>query len=371
MKRGKERDILEFYPTALYTVAMIAKSGGSLEEGLHFVATHDFGRVSLLFRQVLDIAHEDSLIKGLESLRERSDNRYFRESVIVMIQYAKYTEPIADRLVALGHRMETDAVMAKRNHYRRVREALIPQTTMLLAGMGFLFVVIYLVLTRDWPMQEGGPIIRKKDMVPMIIGWLIVMAIVYPVLYREYIFRNPAFVMPTLKELKQLFGNQNDMAVSRFLTSTASYITMGWTLEMAAANALPEQQTSTLPGDALWATRAMDMMSDGSRTFDSTLLSLGLLANSRKYDLTVLFLKEARESRYASLAETLRYLADTFWSSHLTVQYYQADLLTPTVGSFALKFPFIFLLAFIFPALAPFLILALIIDTILLLFCMA
>lgn len=370
MRIWKEKDILEYFPTALYSMAMIVKSGGSLEKGFDFVARNDFGRVSLLCIDVLEVAIDETFLAGLEFIRYKSDNKFYQEAILVMIQYAKHGADIGDRLVALGNRMQTDAVMTKRNHYRRVKESLIPQTTMLLAGIGFLFIVIFLVLTRDWAMQEGGPLLSREDMNPMLICWLVVMAFVYPVWYRDHIFRNPAFVMPRLQELKQLFGNQNDMAISRFLTNTASYITMGWSLEMAVSNALPVQKTFGIHADTMFANRAMSTLADDSVSFDAALLSLGAWTNSRKFTLSCRFIAEAKNSQYSSLAETLKYLADTFWSSHLTVQYYQSDLLKPVVGSFALKFPFIFMLIIIFPALGPFLILALIFDSILLLFCM-
>ena len=211
----------------------------------------------------------------------------------------------------------------------------------------------------------------KGEVQLLMIGWLVMAAIIYPALYVDYIFKNPAFVMPNLQELMQLFGNQSDRAVSQFLTNTASYIEMGWSLEHAASHALPQQKTSTIREDMRWANRAMEIMSDDTKTFDSALLSLGLIANSRKYDLTARFLKEARESRYASMAETLKILSDTFWSSHMTVQHYQANLLWPVVGSFGLKFIFMFILSVMFPALWFFLIMILVVDAILMLFCMA
>ena len=99
--------------------------------------------------------------------------------------------------------------------------------------------------------------------------------------------------------------------------------------------------------------------------------SVGARANSRKFQLTVRFLREARRSGSASLAETLNILSDTFWSSHMTRHHYQSPLLTPVVVSFSLKFTFIFFLSVSFPVLAFFLALVLMADSLLLLLCMS
>lgn len=364
MKGGKERDILEFYPTALYTVAMIAKSGGSLEEGLHFVATHDFGRVSLLFRQVLDIAHEDSLTKGLESLRERSDNRYFRESVIVMIQYAKFTEPIADRLVALGNRIETDAVMTRRRHYQRVENALVPQTTMLMGAVPFVLVIAYGLLTRP-VFVDQEPILSRRNLDYLITAWIGIMLFVYPLLYAEYIFKNPVYRTPNLAELKRVLGTHHDAAISRFLNNTANFIEMGWSLEMAMYNAIPEQASSGIRSDEKWGRRALASMSDDSISFSGALIQVGAWANSRKFNLTLEFLELAKRSKYTSLAETLKLLADSFWKSHMTEHHYQSEIMTPVGFSIGFKMVSMFVMSLLFPFFAPFLILLFSLDLVL------
>jgi len=95
------------------------------------------------------------------------------------------------------------------------------------------------------------------------------------------------------------------------------------------------------------------------------------MVNSRKFDLTVEFIREAQRNRHSSIAETLKLLSDTFWSSHMTVRHYQTELLVPIVGSFALKFAFIMILGGVYPLFAPFLYLMIVVDSILMLLSMA
>jgi len=352
VKFWKEKDILEYFPTALYSMAMIGKSGGSLEKGFKFVATHDFGRISQLCNQVLEVALKENLEAGLDSIRDKSDNRYYREAIMVMTQYAKHSSPFADRLVGLGNRMQSDAVLARRRHYQRVENALVPQTTMLQGGFPFLLICIYGLLTE--PVMAGQePILSMENLYYIIIVWFGIMAFAYPLLYTEYILKNPVYITPNFDELKRMFGTHYDAQIARFLNNTANYIEMGWSLEMAVSHAIPNQLSSGISGDDGWARRALHSLNYERTSFGDALLSVGGWANSRKFNLTIEFIEEARNSRYASLAETLKLLADSFWASHMTVRHYQSEIVKPVGFSIGFKMVSMFVMAMIFFPYAP------------------
>lgn len=364
----RERDILEYFPIALYTIAMIVKSGGSLEKGLKFVADRNYGRVSRLFQRVIAIGLQENITKGLESIRYVSRNRYYREALVVMQQYAKHDVPVGDRLAALGNRMQREAVMEKRNHYQRVANALVPQTSLLLIGIPFLFMVTALLLS-NITFDYEEPILDKEHVEYVIVAWLGILSFCYPVFYFTYIIKNPVFVTPSLLQLKQMFGTQYDGPISRFLDNTANFIEMGWSVEMAVLNALPHQLSTGIYGDDGLARHGIGTMSDSTRTFSQALLRLGAFVNHQKFYLTVEFIDEAKNSKYASISETLHLLAESFWSSHITSHHYQFDAMTPVGISIGFKIVSMYALGTLFPMFMPFLILFILVDLILMMLC--
>ncbi|MCK4614663.1 MAG: type II secretion system F family protein [Thermoplasmata archaeon] len=365
MKFRKERDILEFLPIALYSTAMVVKSGGSLEKGLQFVATRDFGRVSRLFQRVLDVALMDTLEKGLDSIKEESNNRCYREALITMQQYARYGSSVGDRLVAIGNMMEREAVMKRRNHLIRVKNSLVTQTLALLCAIPFLLIVITLVLTRPFAMQQGEPPLQKEHVEMMIYCWIALLAIAYPILYVSYIYRNPVFMTPRLKDLQRMFGSGLDGPISRFLDNVANHIEMGWSLETAFPQALPYQLSTHVSGDEILVRRAILSLSDPNLTFSQALHGFAGLVNHRKFDLSVEFIDLARKNKYASVGETLHLLADSFWKSHITAQHYQTSATIPAAASLLLKGGAMFFLGGLFPFFLPLLFFFFLVDVVL------
>ena len=98
-------------------------------------------------------------------------------------------------------------------------------------------------------------------------------------------------------------------------------------------------------------------MSDSTRTFTQALLRLGAFVNHQKFYLTVEFIDEAKNSKYASISETLHLLAESFWSSHITSHHYQFDAITPVGISTGLKIVSMYALGTLFPMFMPFLLL--------------
>ena len=66
------------FPMALFSIAMILRSGRSLEEGFRFVARKSFGRVSVIFGKVLELLPDYQLERCLAGVRRASGNRYYR-----------------------------------------------------------------------------------------------------------------------------------------------------------------------------------------------------------------------------------------------------------------------------------------------------
>ena len=185
VKFQKERDILEFFPMALYSIGMIAKSGGSLEQGLKFVADRDFGRISVLFGHVLKVAHTHTLLDGITTIERESRSQFYQEAVMIMKQYAKNEASIGDRLVAIGNKMQREAIRLRKNHLIRVRAALIPQTIMLLCGIPFVIVIAALMLTSSFAMQSDNPILTRDDFFPIVVIWLLILTLGYLYLVRS------------------------------------------------------------------------------------------------------------------------------------------------------------------------------------------
>jgi len=363
----KERDILEYFPLALFSIGMIVKSGGSLEEGLHFVAKRDFGRVTDLFQQVLDHGLRDNLKRGLDSIERRSSNPLYKEAIDTMMLYARHGTSIGDRLIAIGNKMQREAVRLRRNHLVRVRNALIPQTLTLLCAIPFLLIVFTLVLTRPFPMQAGEPPVKKEHVEIMIMGWVGILVVVYPFLFLSYIFRNPVFVTPRLNELRRMFGTSLDAPISRFLDTMANHIEMGWSLEMAFTNTLPAQISTGMTADEALVKRLILNLNDNNLSFEEGLYRMAYIVNHRKFDLTVEFIEMARKNRYASISETLHNLAESFWGSHLIALQYQSIATILTSASLILKGITLVVLGVFFPFYFPIFILFFALDAILML----
>jgi len=363
VKPGKERDILEFFPLALYSIAMVVKSGGSVESGLQFVAERDFGRVSLLCKRVPEIARESSLEAGLRAIREESTNRFYREAIDLLISYAKHGISVGDKLVSIGHRMQQDALMTKRDHLRRVRESLIPLTSMLLIGVPIVLGIAVVLLTQPSPMQAEPPA-TKEQISYLVIAWLVILAITYPLLFRSFILKNRALTTPTLRELQRMFMTDMDGPISRFLDNMASFIEMGMSLESAFYQALPHGSGPGSPEYRRLMERGLESLNDPGLTFTQSLYRFAGALNNRKFDLTVEFIERARNSKTASVAGTLHLLSESFWSSHITTMHYQTPAMTPAFLTLAFKWPAMLFTGTAFPQFMPLILLFLFLDTI-------
>ncbi len=350
MNFGKEKEILEYFPIALYTLAMMIRSGRSLEQGLKFISIRNYGRVSELMNRVLSIANASSLEDGLASIEDESDNRYYREAIRVMGQYARSGSSIGDRLVSLGNQMQTHAVMARRNHLMRVKSSLMVQTGILLGAIPFLLIVIIFVLTSSSMFND--PLLTMDDTEAMVYGWFVILIISYPLLFRSYIIRNPVIGVPRLHDLHDIFGGGLDAPISSFLNDTAQHIRMGVSPEMAVVQSVPYQLSHGLDGDKRLVKRMLLEMSDKKRTFSQSLHAFASIVHNRKFDLTVDFIDIALSNRHASLADTLDLLAESFWTSHITISHFQESATTPALASILIKGFFAFFMASLFPFLA-------------------
>ena len=364
MKSKNESDILEFFPLALYSIAMMVKSGESVEKGMQFVAEHDFGRVSPLFRRALTIASESTLEAGLRAIREESANRFYMEAIDILISYAKHGLSVGDRLVSIGHRMQQDAIIIRREHLRRVRNSLIPLTSFLLIGVPIVLGIALVLLTRPMPMQEKPPATREQISY-LVMVWLAGLAVVYPIIFRNYIFRNKALITPSLSELQRMFMTEMDGPISVFLDNMASFIETGMSLESAFYHALPHGLTmGSSSADKRLSEKAMSSLNDPGLTFTQGLYRLAGALNNRKFDLTVEFIDRARNSKTASVAETLHHLSESFWSSHITIIHYQTPALIPAFLTLAFKWAAMLFIGTVFPQFMPLILLFLFLDTI-------
>jgi len=344
----KERGILEFFPIALYSIATIVRAGQSVEHGLYFVANHAFGRVSSLFRRVIETAQYQGLEAGLAAMANESENRHYRDGIVTLRQYARHGISVSDQLVAIGQKMQMEAVMTKRRHLTRVKDSLATQTTLLLAAIPFLLGIATILLTRQTPFQDE-PLLGRSDMQGFIVLWLVVVSLIYPLLYRSYIFRNPAFTTPSLRELKQMFRTETDAFISRYLKAMAEQIEYGMSLEMAFSHAVPAGLLGGKSPEEQRLRRVILDISDSNAPFSTALHALSGAMASRKFNLTVEFIQMALQNKLMSVADMLNFLADSFWSSHITARHYQLDASYPALFSLALKGSALFFLAGLFP----------------------
>ncbi len=361
----KERDILEFFPLALYSIGTMVQAGHSVEHGLLFVSTRCFGKVSQLFAQVLEVAKKETLEDGFLSIYRASENQSYKDAMVIFVQYARQSTPVADALVATGNRMQLQAVMARRNHLTKVKNNLIPATTILLAGIPFLMIVAYRLLVYT-------EVLDKETVLGAVYLWLIFLAVAYAYLYRKYIFTNPALATPGLQALEQIFKTETDAFIGSFLGNMAQQIELGMSLETAITYALPGG-TSSMRYRNPEEQRLINILLsfDGEKmTFSTALARLSGAVNNRKFDLTVEFLNMARDDKSMSMGDMLRFLSESFWSSHITGRFYQLDITTTMALAFLAKMFFLMVLSGVGLLLSPLVVVLLVMDFILIGVCM-
>ena len=352
MKITTERDILEYFPLALYSIATMARSGQSVELGMRFVADNNFGRVSLLFGQVLTVAKQQDLETGLGSIQKESQNPQYQGAMVVFRQYAQHGVSVSDQLIGIGRKMQLEAVSAKRQQLSRIKDALVPLTSILLIGFPFIIAIATALLVESGMVQEE-PVVKRSEMEAFVFFWLLLLAVAYPLFYRSYIFQNPARGTPGLRQLRQMFRTETDAYVSRYLQNMADQIEMGMSLEMAASHAIPAPSHR---GDRGKQERGLQgrfiEITSSSRSFRPVLYALSGVIGGRKFELTVRFLEMALDNKLMSIADMLRLLSESFWSTHITAAHYQMDIVSSVVVISVFKAFALLFVASLFPLIA-------------------
>ncbi len=371
MYAGKEKDILEYFPMALFSIAMIVRSGRSLEEGMKFVAGRLFGRVSMIFQKVLEYLPDYQLERCLASVRNASDNSYYKEAIDVLRQYALEDISISDRLVLIGKKMQQEAILKKQGFLTWVNEVLNRATGLLLLGIPFLFIV-YIGMESFSPgllSSQDQEVFHISSVYPAVWLYLIAMACIYPILLWKVTYGNPVFHSYSLMTLKKMFKPEYDRIVSDMLRDTADMIENGMSLEMAIFNALPSRVRLDNPAKAELITRSIRSLKVQEIPFKSTLLRLSAIFPSPKFALTCEFVNEAIDTQ-ASVAGTLRTISEIFWSSHLTYIFFQENLFDRILIQMTGKVIALLVLGVLLPVFVPFFILFLIADILLYALCL-
>ncbi|MCI0496854.1 MAG: type II secretion system F family protein [Thermoplasmata archaeon] len=126
-ERMDEDDLLY----AIMAMDLVLRSGASIETAMEYVASHEYGPVSLEFKRIIAAVHQgEYLDKALQASSKRVRNELYSDMINAMVRSVKTSAGVANTLRQLALRESH----VRRTKYRAFLDAV--------HGVGELFIII-------------------------------------------------------------------------------------------------------------------------------------------------------------------------------------------------------------------------------------